>query len=71
VLELIKIYEQANACSIPYRIGSRRPGDLGIVVADPTKAYEQIGFTCTHTPIDACRHAWNWQSKNPAGYEET
>ena len=34
------------------------------------KARIELEWVATHTIEDMCRDAWNWQKKNPNGYEE-
>ena len=70
VLELVNAFEKANSIKIPYVICERRPGDVDENYADSTKAFEEMGFKTELTIVDACRDSWNWQSKNPNGYEE-
>ena len=69
VLELVKAFETANSIKIPYVICERRPGDVDENYADASKAYEEMGFKTELTIVDACKDSWNWQSKNPNGYE--
>ena len=68
VLDLVKSFEKATGVKIPYVIKDRRPGDLGTVYCDPTKAYEELGWKAENDIYDMCRDAWNWQQKNPDGY---
>ena len=69
VLELVHAFMEANSINIPYVICERRPGDVDENYADCTKAYEEMGFKTELTIVDACKDSWNWQSKNPNGYE--
>ena len=52
-----------------YEIGSRRAGDLPEVWANVDKANNILGWKAERTLEDMCRDAWNWQVKNPNGYE--
>ena len=70
VLELVHSFEEANNIKIPYQICGRRPGDIDISYADPSKAYEEMGFKTELTIVDACRDSWNWQKNNPKGYDK-
>ena len=38
VLEMVTAFEKASGRNIPYKITARRPGDIGVCYADPTKA---------------------------------
>lgn len=69
VLELIRTFEAVNGLHIPYCIQPRRPGDLAVVYADPQKAARELGWTAARDIRTMCRDAWNWQQKNPNGYE--
>ena len=70
VLELVHAFEQANGIRIPYVIAPRRPGDIDTSYADVTKANTVLGWKAELTAVDACRDTWNWQRKNPNGYDE-
>ncbi|GCD81089.1 UDP-glucose 4-epimerase [Parageobacillus thermoglucosidasius] len=69
VLELVSAFEKVAGIKIPYKIVGRRPGDVAICYADPTKAKEELGWVATRGIEEMCRDAWRWQSNNPNGYE--
>ena len=70
VLEMIAAFERVSGRKIPYVITERRPGDIAECYADPTKAGRELNWTA-NMDIDAmCRDSWNWQQKNPNGYDE-
>ncbi|MCK4767186.1 MAG: UDP-glucose 4-epimerase GalE [Desulfobacula sp.] len=71
VLEMIKGFEAASNKKIPYKITSRRPGDIDACWADPAKAKEELDWEANKTLIDMCKDTWNWQKKNPTGYRKT
>ena len=68
VLDMIKAFSKACGHDVPYKIEARRPGDIDSCYADPSYAKAEIGFEATRNLEDMCRDAWNWQSKNPNGY---
>ena len=70
VLDMVKAFEQANGVSVPYEIAPRRPGDLATCYADPVKSAEVLGWKAQFDQTDMCRDSWNWQSKNPNGYDK-
>ena len=70
VLDIVKTFSKVNNVEIPYQIKPRRAGDIAECYADPTKAKEVLGWTAEKTLEDMCRDSWNWQKKNPKGYEE-
>ena len=69
VLEVVKAFEKANGKDIAYKIQSRRAGDIASYYANAQKAKELLGWSATKNIDDMCRDGWNWQSKNPNGYE--
>jgi len=68
VLEMVTAMEKVSGKQIPYTITDRRPGDIGICYADPTKAQELLGWTAEKGIEEMCEDAWRWQSTNPDGY---
>ena len=70
VLDIIKAFSAACGRDLPYVIDPRRPGDVAQCYSDPAKAREVLGWTAEYNIEDMCRDAWNWQSKNPNGYNE-
>lgn len=69
VLDMVKAFSRVTGREIPYKIVDRRPGDLATVYSSPDKSAELLGWKAQYTLDDMCRDAWNWQSKNPMGYE--
>ena len=69
VLEIITAFGRACGKEIPYVIDPRRPGDVTSNYAVCTKARELMGWEAKFDVDDMCRDSWNWQSKNPNGYE--
>ncbi len=70
VLDMVKAFETANGIPVPYEIAPRRPGDLATCYADPAKSAEILGWKATKDQTDMCRDTWNWQSKNPNGFDK-
>ena len=70
VLDMVKTFQEVNNVPLPYVITDRRPGDLATCYADPAKSAKILGWKAEHTLADMCRSSWNWQSKNPMGYNE-
>jgi len=69
VLDIIHNFEKACGREIPYKIAPRRPGDIDMCYADPSKAEKELGWKATRGIDKMCEDAWRWQSKNPNGYE--
>ncbi|WP_419040120.1 GDP-mannose 4,6-dehydratase, partial [Parolsenella catena] len=70
VLQIIEAFSKACGHEVPYVIDPRRPGDVAENYADCSKAKEQMGWEAKYDIDDMCRDSWNWQSKNPNGFEE-
>ncbi|MGX2961375.1 UDP-glucose 4-epimerase GalE [Peribacillus sp. JNUCC 23] len=70
VLQIAHAFEKASGRNIPYKITARRPGDIGICYADPTKASLELGWTAERGIEEMCEDSWRWQFNNPNGYME-
>ena len=70
VLDIVKNFEEATGVKIPYVIKPRRAGDIATCYASAEKAEKELGCKAEHDIKDMCRDSWNWQSKNPNGYED-
>ena len=68
VLDMVKAFEKVIGKPLPYKILPRRPGDIDECYADPSYAYEVLGFKAEKTLDDMCRDAMRWQTLNPDGY---
>lgn len=62
VLEIIRAFEEVSGVKIPYRIAARRPGDAAVCFADPSRAFEILGWQADKTLHDMCRDAWRHQN---------
>lgn len=69
VLDVVHSFINATDIPIPYKFSSRRPGDIAVCYSNPNKAYLVLGWRAELSLDDMCRDSWNWQSKNPNGYE--
>jgi UDP-glucose 4-epimerase len=69
VLDIVRGFEAATGLEIPHEIVARRPGDVPAVYADPSLANRELGWSASRGLEDICRDAWNWQRKNPRGYD--
>ena len=68
VLEVVKAFETASRCVVPYSVVARRAGDAAITVADAALAAKRLGWKTKRSMEDICRDGWSWQSNNPNGY---
>ena len=70
VLELKNAFEKASGKDVPFVIDPRRPGDLGEVYADASKAKELLGWEAKLNIERMCEDSWRWQKNNPNGYDK-
>ncbi|WP_286229759.1 UDP-glucose 4-epimerase GalE [Neobacillus mesonae] len=68
VLQIVSAFEKASGVEIPHKIVDRRPGDVAICYADPSKAKQELGWTAERGIEEMCRDSWRWQKNNPEGY---
>ena len=69
VLDMVNTFRSVNQVALPYVITDRRPGDIATCYADPAKSEALLGWKAEKGLAEMCRDSWNWQSKNPKGYE--
>lgn len=70
VLDVVKAFEKASGVKIPYKIGSRRDGDIATCYSDPSKAYKELGWKAERDIEEMCEDSWRWQKQNPNGYPD-
>ncbi len=69
VLEVLDAFEKATGIKIPRQLSDRRPGDVIEAWADPSLAFELLGWEARHTLEEMLSDAWHWQEKNPDGFD--
>lgn len=69
VLDVVKTFELVSKRKIPYEFSKKRPGDLAECYADPFLANSDLQWKAKLNLEDICRDVWNFQIKNPIGYE--
>ena len=63
--QLVEAVERVTGRSVPHRIGPRRPGDPPVLVADPTRARETLGWRARMSDIDSIiATAWCWETRH-------
>ena len=68
VMDVIHAFERACGHKLPYSIKPRRAGDIATCYADSSKAKRELGWEAKLDINDMCASLWNWQTKNPKGY---
>lgn len=70
VLELIHAFSKACGRELPFEIVERRSGDVAEVYASADKARRELDWEAQYNLEKMCADSWNWQKKNPNGYEK-
>jgi len=68
VLDIHAAFSKACGRELPYEIVPRRAGDIAQCWADPTQAYNELGWKAYRTLDEMAADTWRWQSQNPNGY---
>ena len=68
VRDIIKAFESASGMHVPFRITGRRPGDIALCFADPSKAKKELNWKAEKGINEMCKDTWRWQRLNPDGY---
>ena len=68
VLEIVHAFEAACGRTIPCRVTPRRPGDIAVCYADPTRARNELAWRATHDLGECCRDQWRWLQSHPRGF---
>jgi len=68
VFQIISQFELASGLKIPFLIQSRRDGDVAKCYADISKAQKLLGWSPKRSLEQICLDGWNWQRRNPNGY---
>ncbi|KAI9357005.1 UDP-glucose 4-epimerase [Zopfochytrium polystomum] len=64
VLDVIHTMEEMSGVKIPFRWGNRRKGDTGKIVANASKAWDDLRWKATKNLQEICRDAWNFQLRH-------
>lgn len=70
VLDIIHAFEKACGKKLPYVIDPRRSGDIDACYASAKKAKDELHWEAKYNLEDMCKSQWNWQTKNPRGYNK-
>ena len=60
VLDLVKAFEKVNGVEVPYKIVERRAGDIAACYADPSKAYNELGWKAEKGIEEMCKDSYNF-----------
>ena len=69
VSEVVRCAETVMGRSVPLRIGPRREGDPPILVADPSRIQQELGWKPRSSSLETIvETAWHWHRTHPNGY---
>lgn len=63
VLELVNSFIRVTGAKLPFVIGTKRPGDIEKVYANPSRVNQKLKWSSNYTLEDALKHAWAWELK--------
>jgi len=68
VLQMVQAFITVTGINIPYHFSQRRKGDISISYADPTLAYQTLGWEAKKGIIEMCKDTWRWKlyESNPS-----
>ncbi len=69
VLEIIETFGRITGRQINYKIAPRRTGDIAECFANSDLALKELNWKAGKNLDDMVADAWNWQIKNPQGYD--
>ncbi len=64
VLDLVNTFMKVNNVNVKYEIKERRPGDIDACYADPSYAYEKLGWKAEKSVEQMCKDAYNFVKKH-------
>jgi UDP-glucose 4-epimerase len=70
VQEVIDVARRVSGVDIPVAYTERRKGDPVAIYADNTKARDVLGWQPQYGLEEIVRHAWQWHSTRPDGYDD-
>ena len=71
VLDLVKTFEKVNNVKINYKIVGRRAGDVAECYADPSKAFNELGWKSMLDINDMCRDSYNFILRRDEALKKT
>lgn len=71
ILEVLKACESVVGEPIPHEMAPPRPGDPAVLIADSSRAVEELGWKPQFTDLRGLvATAWGWHQSHPHGYGE-
>ena len=68
VREVIAAIERIGKRTVPLKEAPRRPGDPPMLVADPSRAQRELGWSAQHSSLEnIIKTAWHWYTRHRPG----
>ena len=71
VKQIRDTFERVNGVEIPFEYVPRREGDVATSFADNARAVAELGWQPQYGLADMLADSWNWQKRNPNGFNES
>lgn len=69
VLEVVQAIRDVTGVSVPHETCERRSGDAATLIADGTKARQELGWEPRRSTLpEIVGSAWDWMRRHPQGY---
>ncbi|SEO78040.1 GDP-mannose 4,6-dehydratase, partial [Acinetobacter sp. yr461] len=68
VLQVKDTFQQVNGIPVAFEFVARRAGDVATSFSDNSRAVAELGWQPQYSLEDMLKDSWNWQKKNPNGY---
>lgn len=69
VMDVVRAYEDVVGRPIRCKVTDRRPGDVALYFADPSRAEALLDWKAVRSLKQMCADGWRWQLQNPLGYK--
>ncbi|OCB88984.1 UDP-glucose 4-epimerase [Sanghuangporus baumii] len=69
VLDILEAMRKATRFNYKHEIIGRRKGDVPYLIAEPSLAQKELGFSAPQDLETMCRDLWNFQRRNPQGLD--
>jgi UDP-glucose 4-epimerase len=70
VLQVVRAFEKASGLKVPCRVVARRPGDVPVSFADPSRANSLLGWKAKLDIDRMCADVWRFSVQNPSGLRD-
>lgn len=60
VFDMVKAFERANACAVPYVVAPRRAGDVATCYASAQRAHALLGWSAKRSLDEMCVSMWRY-----------